>query len=104
MLYMIAFIDEVNYKEVPVIVAKMIQEFPAHNAYHPIKHNRFEDITSLLKQERTVFKATDVHFGNTDLVSLTESWKLMTALFQLLFVITAGGVFPSDLEWGRYQT
>jgi hypothetical protein len=79
----------------------MIQEFPSYNSFHPIKHKKFEDITSLLKQERKVFKASDVFFGNTDLVSLTETWKLATALFQLLFVITSGKIFPSDLRWGK---
>ena len=51
-----------------------------YNSFHPVRHKRFEYITSLLKQ------ASDVFFGNTDLVALTETWKLPTALFQLLFV------------------
>jgi len=48
-----------------------------------------------------VLKASDVFFGNTDLVALTETWKLPTALFQLLFVISSGEVFPSDMKWGK---
>jgi len=58
MLYVVALLDE-EYSNVPVDVIKMIQEFPSHNSFHPIKHKRFEDITSLLKQERKVFKASD---------------------------------------------
>jgi hypothetical protein len=70
-----------------------------YNSFHPVRHKRFEDITSLLKQERKVLKASDVFFGNTDLVALTETWKPPTALFQLLFVISSGEVFPSDMKW-----
>ena len=36
-----------------------------YNSFHPVRHKRFEDITSLLKQERKVLKASDVFFGNT---------------------------------------
>ena len=46
-----------------------------------------------------MLKASDVFFGNTDLVALTETWKTPTALFQLLFVISSGEVFPSDMKW-----
>jgi hypothetical protein len=100
MMYVLPILDEA-YMYTPEIVISMIQEFPSHNAFHPIRHKRFEDITALLKQERKVVKAADVFFGNTDLVALTETWKLPSALFQLLFVISSGKVFPSDLKWGK---
>jgi chorismate mutase len=98
MLYALPLLDK-KYNDVSCVVKSMIQDFPAHNSFHPIKHNRFEDITSLIKQEKKIVKAADVSFDKTDIVALTESWKLMTALFQLLFAVTSGKVFPSELNW-----
>jgi hypothetical protein len=99
MLYVLPLVDE-SYEDVSVLVIRKIQEFPAHNSFYPIRHKRFEDITALLKQERKVSKAADV-FGNTDLIALTETWKIPTALFQLLLVIISGKIFPSDLKWAK---
>lgn len=89
MLYVVPFLDD-NFKGLSSEVLSMIQEFPAHNAFYPIKHKHFEGITTLINQERKVLKASDIYFGLTDIVALTESWKLMTALFQLMFVIISG--------------
>ena len=100
MMYVLPLLDE-DYKGLPGLVTALIQQFPAHNSFHPIKHKRFDDITSLIKQERKVLKPADIYFGNTDIVVLTESWKLMTGLFQLLFAICTGNVFPSNLNWGK---
>ena len=44
---------------------------------------------------------SDYNFDNTGILALTETWKLVTALFQLLFVITNGKIFPSDLNWAK---
>lgn len=99
MLYVLPLLDD-EYADLPSVVIKMIQEFPAHNAFHPIRHHRFDDITSLIKQEKKVLKYADYTFDKTGIVALTETWKLMTALFQLLFTIVSGNVFPSDLNWG----
>lgn len=100
MMYVLPILDE-DYKGLPALVTSLIQQFPAHNSFQPIKHKRFDDITSLIKQERKVLKPADVYFGHTDIIVLTESWKLMTALFQLLFAICTGNMFPSNLNWGK---
>jgi hypothetical protein len=100
MIFIVPLLDE-NFKDVPSAVINLVKEFPAYNSFHPVKHKRFEDITSLMREEKKVHKASDFFFGNTDIVALTETWKLTTALFQLLFVIITGKVFPSDLSWGK---
>ena len=100
MVYILRILDT-SCKDIPREVTAFIQKFPAHNSFHPIKHHRFEDVTSLLKQEKKILKVSDYTFDNTGILALTETWKLMTALFQLLFVITNGKVFPSELNWGK---
>jgi len=100
MIYVLPTLGEVH-KDLPSVITKLIQEFPAHNSHQPVKHCRFEDITSLFKQEKKVWKSTDISFDNTEFITLTETWKLMSALFQLLFAVITGKIFPSDLTWGK---
>ena len=100
MIYILRLLDS-SCKDLPRELTALIQKFPAHNSFHPIKHHRFEDITTLVKQEKKIFKVSDYNFENTGILALTETWKLVTALFQLLFVITSGKIFPSDLNWAK---
>ena len=100
MVYIIPLLDP-EYKNLPATVTKLAQEFPAHNSFQPIRHYRFDDITSLIKQEKKVLRSSDISFDQTGIIALTETWKLMTALYQLLFIISTGNVFPSDLQWGK---
>ena len=91
MVYILRLLDS-TCKDLPRDLSAFIQKFPAHNSFHPIKHHRFEDISTLIKQEKKIFKVSDYNFDNTGILALTETWKLVTALFQLLFVITNGKI------------
>ena len=96
--FVIKYFDE-DYTNSSMEINAFVRRFPGHNSYHPVRHVQFEDVTDLLKEEKRVKSIGEISYDKTGLLTLTESWKLLPALFQVLFSIITGKVFPADLNW-----
>ena len=80
------------------LIAKLISLFPGDSSFHPVRHIHFEDIWELFASESSKYKSSNM-LNTTGHILMKESYKLLSALLQLMLCLLSDHLLPVEVQW-----
>lgn len=100
-LQIVKFIGQIDktYSSSCKNLADIIQNFPAYNSLQPVRQIRFNDIWELFVPLSSKQKGNPLN--TTGILKMRESFKLPSALLQILFALPSSKLLPLQYAWAE---
>lgn len=93
---LISKLDE-RFARGPKYLSDNVRFFPTFHSLYPVRHIHFPDIWTICVSENS--KKNGNSTGTTNIINMSEFYKIASALFQVLFSCIDSRIIPTTVEW-----
>jgi len=83
----------------PKYLSDNVRFFPNFHSLYPVRHIHFPDIWSICVSDNS--KKEGKSTGTTNIINMSEFYKIVSALFQVLFSCIDNRILPSTSDWSK---
>ena len=81
----------------PKYLSDNVRFFPNFHSLYPVRHIHFPDIWSICVSDNA--KKEGKSTGTTNIINMSEFYKIVSALFQVLFSCLDSRILPTTTDW-----